>query len=75
MITQAEFDVEYITSREICQILGVTRTSLLAARKRKVIPDGIFVCDTMIWCRSEVMPYILRWQQGIKKTKEQRGMV
>jgi hypothetical protein len=60
---QARFVAAYVTSSEVCQTLGVTRTSVLAARRRGALPEPIRVndCTIMIWERQAVTPYLMAW--------------
>lgn len=61
---QQRFDRLYITSSEICRELGVTRTTVLAARRRKLLPEPIAVngCTLYIWERATARPFIDAWR-------------
>lgn len=61
---QQRFDRMYITSAEICKVMGVNRTTVLAAKKRGMLPDPILVNDQLVclWEREAVKPYIDAWK-------------
>lgn len=73
MITQQDFDREYITSRELCRDMGITRPTLFNARRKGFIPDGVYVGDIMIWRRSEIAPYLPEWRDRIARNKLRIG--
>jgi len=61
---QQRFDRLYISSAEICKVMGVNRTTVLAAKKRGLLPDPIIVNDSLVclWERATVQPYIDAWK-------------
>lgn len=61
---QARFDALYISSSEICRDLGITRPTVLQARRRGLLPDPIKVCGDAIyvWERDHVRPYLDAWR-------------
>lgn len=61
---QKRFDATYITSAEICELLSVNRTTVLAARKRGFLPDGILIGDGVIciWERAPLQAYLDAWK-------------
>jgi hypothetical protein len=61
---QQRFDRLYIASSEICRELGVTRTTVLAARRRGLLPEPIAVngCTLYIWERHVARPFIDAWK-------------
>lgn len=60
---QREFDERYITSSEIMQNMGVTRTTILLARRTGKLPDPIDIQGKIfIWERSKVQPYLEAWK-------------
>lgn len=60
---QARFDRLYISSSEICQNLGVTRPSILQARRRNLLPEPITIHGCIyIWERATVQPYVDAWR-------------
>lgn len=61
--TQERFDRLYITSSEICRDLGVTRPSILQARRRNLLPEPITLHGCLyIWERAAVAPYVDAWR-------------
>lgn len=60
---QEEFDREFITSTEIVDRLGISRSTLTRAIQRKQIPDPIRTADgqTTIWRREEIEPALKEW--------------
>jgi len=58
------FRALYITSNEICTRLGVSRATLLHARRNGHMPDGIPVNgkDIYIWERAQAEPYLQAWE-------------
>lgn len=61
---QQRFDIKYITSTEIASELQVSRTALVNARHRGLLPAPIAVNGTniYIWERSEVRPFVDAWK-------------
>lgn len=61
---QERFNRLYITSSEICRVLGVTRPAVMQARRRKLLPDAVAVNGTglYIWERHTAQPYIDAWR-------------
>lgn len=60
---QREFDERYITSSEIMQSMGVTRTTILLARRTGKLPEPIDVQGKIfIWERAKVQPYLDAWK-------------
>lgn len=60
---QREFDEKYITSSEIMDQLGVTRTAIFNARQTGKLPDPIDVQGQIfIWERDKVQPYLNAWK-------------
>ncbi len=60
---QREFDVKYITSSEIMEQLGVTRTAIFNARQTGKLPHPIDVQGQIfIWERQKVQPYLNAWK-------------
>lgn len=66
---QARFDERYITSSEICELMNVTRASVLLARRRGVLPDPIKVQGSVlfIWERTpEFMAAFDAWKTTLE---------
>ena len=60
---QREFDERYITSSEIMQSMGVTRTTILLARRTGKLPNPIDIQGKIyIWERDKVKPYLDAWK-------------
>lgn len=60
---QREFDERYITSSEIMEKLGVTRTTILLARRTGKLPDPIDIQGKIfIWERDKVKDYLAAWK-------------
>jgi len=69
VLTQQEFDAEFITAAEIYRCYPVSRPSLHYARQRGAIPDGAIVLGTMIWRRAELQPFLDAWIVSVENTK------
>jgi hypothetical protein len=65
---QQAFDAKYVTAAEICSTLNVSRTAVLGARQRGLLPEPINVNDGMlyIWERETVRPYLDAWTLMIR---------
>lgn len=60
---QKRFDTQYITSAEICEEMGVCRTTVLQAKKRGLLPDPVMVGNVvLIWERASVRPALDAWK-------------
>jgi predicted site-specific integrase-resolvase len=61
---QHEFDTTYVTSSEICKELGVSRATLVHARRRGLLPDPVVVngAQIYIWKRDIVRPFMDAWK-------------
>lgn len=63
MTAQQEFDQKYITSSEIMKSLGVTRTTILTARRTGRLPNPIDIQGQIfIWEREKLKPYLDAWK-------------
>lgn len=64
---QERFDEKYISSREICKDLDVSRATILHARKRGFLPDPITVNNLQIflWERETLAPYLQSWRLSL----------
>lgn len=73
MTDQEEFDKLYITSSEIRDSLGVSRTGMFHAIERGDLPDPIVIqrqdgaAYLFLWKRAEAEPLIERWRQSLAK--------
>jgi hypothetical protein len=62
--TQTKFDETYITSAEIAAELKISRTAIIYARRRNVLPSPIIIqgSKTHLWLRKEVTPILRAWK-------------
>ena len=64
---QEEFDKKYISSTEVCQQVGVHRTTVLLAVKTQRLPEPIVLRrpngdpQIMLWPRDTVAPLLADW--------------
>jgi len=64
---QLEFDNKYISSTEVCQQLGIHRTTVLLALKTGRLPDAIVLRrpngqpQILLWERAPLQPYLADW--------------
>lgn len=79
---QKAFDERYITSAEIQRDLAVSRTSILNARRRGLLPEPIVINGNQIfiWERVTVMEGLHAWRHilGVRRSpqaKVQRSTV
>lgn len=76
MSLQEQFDRTYISSSEICQRLGVNRTSIFnGARAGKLPPDPIIIkrpdggALIFLWLREQAEPMMHEWSKAIASRK------
>lgn len=64
---QKTFDEEYITTSEIQKRVNVTRSTILQARRRGLLPNPIIVPGNgaFIWKRADVEPYLQAWEVSL----------
>jgi len=69
---QEAFDRHYVSSAEIVQRLGITRATVLKARRDGRLPDPIRIngSQLFIWERSTVEPYLDKWEKLIRARRE-----
>jgi hypothetical protein len=62
---QALFEATYVTASQIMRELGISRSALLYARKRGVLPDPIIINEgrLYIWQRKDVQANINAWKR------------
>lgn len=69
MSAQEEFDKKYISSTEVCQELGVHRTTVLLALKTGRLPDPVVLRrpngqpQILLWERAPLLPILADWKQ------------
>ena len=62
MTAQEEFDQKYISSREICRVVGVTRAAVIQAKQKGILPEPISVEQHIsLWLRADVQEAIDSW--------------
>lgn len=70
MSAQEEFDQKYISSTEVCQEVGVHRTTVLLALKTGRLPDPIVLRrpngqpQILLWERIPLLPILDEWKQA-----------
>ena len=70
-IAQKTFDEKYITSREVCERLKVTRPALHNRRKVGKLPNPIvtFNGQLVMWEREFITAYLDEWETQIKASR------
>lgn len=64
MSPQEEFNAKYVTSTELCQELGISRSSLANRRTAGGLPGAIDVprpdgtAHVVLWLRDQVAPHV-----------------
>ncbi|MDH5573327.1 MAG: hypothetical protein OEY89_16310 [Gammaproteobacteria bacterium] len=66
---QSIFDRDYITSSEICETMGVARSSIVYARRVKILPEPIKVKGTraFLWHRKTTELYLNAWRMQLDR--------
>lgn len=69
---QQEFDKVFISSKEVCERMGVQRSSLVHAYRRGTVPFPIQVNGglVMLWYREAIEPHLVAWAASLA---EKRG--
>lgn len=69
---QQRFDRLYITSSEICRLLNVSRTAVLQARRRGLLPGAVCVKEgaLYVWERAHVRSNLQAWQLILKTRRD-----
>ena len=64
---QERFDELYISGNEIQRVLGVQRSSILAARRKGLLPEPVVVpgIRAFIWERDKATPCINAWKASL----------
>lgn len=70
---QKEFEKKYITSSEICENLGVSRSTLQQARERGLLPEPIHAKGARVyfWERAKVAKHLEAWEITLKAKRGQ----
>lgn len=77
MSLQEQFDATYISSTEICQRLGVHRSTVFNGAKAGKLPDCIIVrrvdgsAHIMLWMRAVAEPMLDAWAIELASRKGQ----
>lgn len=60
---QDRFDATYISSTDIMEKFSVSRTAIMYARRRGMLPDPVTISghNIYIWERTSVQPYLDAW--------------
>ena len=68
-LIQNQFDSEYITSSEICRTMGVARSSIVYARRVKILPEPIKIKGTraFLWHRKTAEVYLNAWRMQLDR--------
>ena len=75
MSLQHEFDKTYISSTEICQRLGIHRSTVFNGAKAGKLPDCIIIrrldgsAHIMLWMRAQAEPMLDAWAKEIASRK------
>ncbi len=75
MSLQAEFDDKYISSVEICQALGVNRTTVFNGIRAGKLPESIHVrrsdgaAHIVLFLRTDAVPMMEAWAKDIASRK------
>lgn len=70
---QQEFDERYVSSTELCRILGVSRSSLVNRRAAGHLPGAIEVRSSdgkimqLFWERIAVAPYVQAYREQLTR--------
>lgn len=77
MSLQSQFDDTYISSTEICQRLGIHRTTVFNGIRAGKLPQGIMIrradgsAHILLWIRAEAEPMMDEWAKAIASRKGQ----
>ncbi len=61
-LAQKRFDEKYISTAEIARECNVSRVSVMRARKRNLLPQGVVVGTTVVFEREVARPKIDAWK-------------
>jgi len=70
-LAQATFDKTYISSKEIIDRLGISKSTLLLGNKKGFLPTPVTVhgIKAYIWVRDDAEAGIVRWEQALNARK------
>lgn len=72
---QERFDQTYISTTEICQRLGVSRTTIFHGARTGKLPESIMIrrsdggIHILLWLRAEAEPMMVEWAKSIAARK------
>lgn len=75
MDAQRDFDAKYVSSTELCRDLGVTRSTIVNARRRGVLPPPVQISrpdgspHVMLWLREVVAPHLEKWRAELAERR------
>ena len=75
-MTQEEFDKAFVTSTELCERVGIHRSSVLYSVKRGKLPEPIIIrrkdggTHIALWNREEIEPLIETWHEAREQLRE-----
>lgn len=75
MSLQEHFDRTFISSTEICQRLGVARSTVFNGTKAGKLPEAIIIrradggAHIMLWQRADAEPMMEEWAKAIASRK------
>lgn len=75
MTLQEQFDDKYISSSEICQRLGVNRSTVFNGARAGKLPEAITIkrpdggSIVMLWVRAAAEPMMAEWSKSIEARK------
>lgn len=77
MSLQTYFDQTFISSTEICQRLGVSRSTVYNGSRANKLPEPIVIrradggAHIMLWLREQAEPMLSEWAKAIASRKGQ----
>lgn len=72
---QIRFNDKYITAGEICTRLQITKSSIVHARRRNMLPDPVVVpgAECYLWERDSIARYLDAWELTLTARRSKRG--
>ncbi len=74
-VHQDEFDKKYISSKEICDRLKISKSSLLLGNKNGYLPEPITITgiSAYIWIRAECVEMLDAWEKLLNAKRNKKG--
>lgn len=75
MSLQEQFDDQYISSTEICQTLGVNRSTVFNGARAGKLPEAVVIkrangdAHILLWPRALAVPMMTEWAKAIASRK------